>query len=198
MDGSERSPQVRDGATQGYNCFLYFHFPHYQGQGTKSVSQITNTFFCMCVSVCLCSLSSNNLTDRDQGSCTNCLSEGHRSRKSRRSQLEVLGFCCFPFSSLFITLRLETGAVRQQGDHHYLHPTGHCSFSLLAETEKAQVCALCNISFVVFFFSKLIPFIHLVLISLFRYDKLKSEERLLNWLMKSEGPAAFGLSCRWF
>lgn len=27
MAGDERSHQVKAGATQGYNCVLYFHFP---------------------------------------------------------------------------------------------------------------------------------------------------------------------------
>lgn len=52
MDRFECFLQVRAGTMQGNNCFLYFHFSHYQGQWAKSSSQILKHL----VDVCKCVL----------------------------------------------------------------------------------------------------------------------------------------------
>lgn len=72
MAGDERSHQVKAEAMQGYNCFLYFHFPpiirDYEQSQPASGQTAAAYRDCVCLSAPVCSLSSNILIDRKQGS----------------------------------------------------------------------------------------------------------------------------------
>ncbi len=52
MAGDERAHQVEAGAMQGYNCFLYFHFPPLSL--TMNKVSLPNDKLLQGVSVCVC------------------------------------------------------------------------------------------------------------------------------------------------
>lgn len=82
MAGDERSHQVEAGAMQGYNCFLYFHFPPLSE--TKSVSQMTASE-CERECVCACVASpATFLIDSEQGSHRNCHPWGSEVTQKQR------------------------------------------------------------------------------------------------------------------
>lgn len=117
MAGDARSHQVRAGAKQGYNCFLYFHFPPLSATMNKVSlprnKRLQGMSVCVCVCARSCCLSSNVLTDREQGSQRNCHSSGQRSHRSGGVSTGIALFLlpCFVF------LPLHYSEPGNRGDH---------------------------------------------------------------------------------
>ena len=161
MAGDERSHQVKAGAMQGYNCFLYFHFPPLlatrnkvslpndkQLQAVRAcvcvwigwlVGSCVCVRVCACVCVCVCvcvlvlSLAATDwLTgNKGQSEIVICGIRGHAGAEGLSWNCSV--FCCHARCPfLFITPSCENEVTT-----YNLHTAGHGSFIGLEELEKS-------------------------------------------------------------
>lgn len=144
--GDERSHQVRAGAKQGYNCFLYFHFPPLSAAMNK-VSLPNNKqatgYEPTPVCVWLCCLHGSIFEWQDTRVAQKFVICEVRGRSENRGS--QLGLPCFrrhaPCSCLFITLSLKTW--RLSGDE--VTPPTRCSSFLLRFERGERVTQLCTL-----------------------------------------------------